>query len=363
MPAADFAKLRLKHHGDPAMMEKILQMECREKTRRKLPALSAIEGFRFPSLAVAEMSTSEDVAEIHAAMVAQGAEVVDMTAGLGVDAFAMARKGCRVTAFEIDPHTAEALRANVALLGLDAKVVEGDSLEWLADEGAGVVDCIFIDPARRDSKGRHYALGDCHPDVTAIMPRLLGRARKVVVKTSPMVNLNELDAYGAETVVIGTRTECKEVVFILGSEAVAGRVSCMTVGAKPFVLDSAREQTFALPAEGMYLLEPSPAVMKAGGEVRMEGVSKLHRFSHLYVSADVPSGFPGEARLITGILPFDKKNIRSVRERWPRINVCARNFPLSAPDLAKRLKITEGGTAKLYGTTLKDGQLAMIVAG
>jgi len=360
--AVDFAKLRLKHHGDPAKMQEILQMECREKTRRKLPTLSALDGFIFPSLAVAEMSTSEDVAEIHAAMAQDGAVAVDMTAGLGVDAFAMARRGCRVTAFEIDSNTAEALRSNIAMLGLDIKAVEGDSLEWLADNTADKVDCIFIDPARRDSKGRHYALKDCHPDVTAIMPRLLERGRRVVVKTSPMVNLNELDAFGAEVAVIGTKTECKEVVFILGENVVAGRVSCITVGNPPYVLDKDREQTYALPSEGMYLLEPSPAVMKAGGEVKMESVNKLHPFSHLYVSEEIPAGFPGEARRIAEIIPFDKKNIRSLRERWPKVNVCSRNFPLSAPDLAKRLKITEGGTAKLYGTTLKDGQLTMIIA-
>ncbi|MDE5749600.1 MAG: class I SAM-dependent methyltransferase, partial [Duncaniella sp.] len=200
--ATDYARLRLKYHGDPAKMHEILQAECREKTLRKLPTLSVREEFIFPSLAVAEMSTSEDVAELHAAMVPEGSQVVDMTAGLGVDAFAIARRGCRVTAWEIDPVTASALLHNTELLDLDIEVRKGDSLGWLDADGSHV-DAIFIDPARRDTKGRHYALKDCHPDVTAIMPKLLARADRVIVKTSPMVNLDELASFGAEIVVIG----------------------------------------------------------------------------------------------------------------------------------------------------------------
>lgn len=358
--ATDYARLRLKYHGNPAKMHEILQAECRDKTLRKLPTLSAREEFVFPSLAVAEMSTSEDVAELHAAMVPEGAMVVDMTAGLGVDAFAIARRGCSVTAWEIDPTTASALRHNTELLGLDIEVREGDSLGWLNADG-GRVDAIFIDPARRDTKGRHYALKDCHPDVTAIMPQLLGRADRVIIKTSPMVNLDELAPFGAEVVVIGTRTECKEVVFTLGKDAVAGRVTCLTVGESPYVCDPTIEQSFARPEAGMYLLEPYPSVMKAGGDVSIEGVSKLHPFSHLYISDTIPESFPGEVRRIVDVIPFDKRGIKDISARYPKINVAVRNFPMTAPELVKRLKIKEGGTEKLFGTTLSDGSKVMII--
>lgn len=117
--SVDFARLRLKYHGDPEKMDDILQAECREKTARKLPGLTGNPGFRFPSLAVAEMSTSEAVADFHATLVNPGSSILDMTAGLGVDAYAMAARGCHVTACEIDPVTATTLRHNVRTLGLE----------------------------------------------------------------------------------------------------------------------------------------------------------------------------------------------------------------------------------------------------
>lgn len=65
--ATDFNKLRLKHHGDPQKLHEILQMECRHKCAKKLAStLEECPEFIFPSLSLAEMSTSDDVAAIHA---------------------------------------------------------------------------------------------------------------------------------------------------------------------------------------------------------------------------------------------------------------------------------------------------------
>ncbi|MDE5954098.1 MAG: hypothetical protein K2G72_05395, partial [Duncaniella sp.] len=68
----DFNRLRLKYHGNPSMMDEILQRECRYKTSAKLPETLKCEGFRFPSLAVAEMATSDAVANLHSDMIDDG---------------------------------------------------------------------------------------------------------------------------------------------------------------------------------------------------------------------------------------------------------------------------------------------------
>ena len=52
------------------------------------------------------------------------------------------------------------------------------------------VDCIFIDPARRDGHGgKTVAIGDCEPDIAALEELLLRKARHVLVKLSPMLDL------------------------------------------------------------------------------------------------------------------------------------------------------------------------------
>ncbi|WP_304589755.1 hypothetical protein [uncultured Duncaniella sp.] len=43
------------------------------------------------------------------------------------------------------------------------------------------------------------------------------------------------------------------------------------------------------------------------------------------------------------------------------MNVATRNFPLSAPQLAAKLKIKEGGDRMIFGTTVPDGSRLLIV--
>lgn len=362
--SVDYARLRLKHHGDPEMMDRILQAECRDKCARKLEGILRNEAFRFPSLAVAEMSTSEEVAVmVHAPLVGNGLKVLDMTAGLGIDAFAMASRGCHVTAIEIDPQTADTLRHNVTALRLDdsVEVIEADSTEWLAGTDRHF-DCIFIDPARRDGAGRHFTLADCHPDVTSLMPLMLSRADRVIIKASPMLNPGELDSLGAETIVVGTRRECKEMIYIAGRGVSPGRVRCVTTGEGTYTLEPGAVQSFGTPTPGQILLQPFPAVMKGGGASTITSAAKLHPFSHLFFADAVPDGFPGEAYTILDIVPFDRRGIKKITTEHPRINVAVRNFPLTAPELVKRLKVKEGGELQLFGTTLLDGEKIMVIA-
>ncbi|MCM1162688.1 MAG: class I SAM-dependent methyltransferase [Muribaculaceae bacterium] len=327
----------------------------------KLPKLCSNPEFEFPSLKVAEMATSEAVASIHAAMVEPGSKVLDMTAGLGVDAFAFAANNCSVTAIELDTHTAEALKKNVVTLGLQnlIDVVGADSTVWLENNSA-TFDVIFIDPARRDECGRHFLLKDCHPDVISLMPLLLSRASKVIVKASPMLNCDALDDFGADVYIVGTTTECKELVFTLPSSG-SNMVKCITVGHGEFTVTGSSDIPLGLPSEGQILLQPYPTVMKAGGNVDIDGVRKLNAFSHLYFSETHVSYFPGEAYEILDIIPFNKRNAKSLKAKYPEINVAVRNFPLRAPELASMLKIKEGGSLMLFGTTGPDNEKLLIV--
>ncbi|MDE6685436.1 MAG: SAM-dependent methyltransferase, partial [Duncaniella sp.] len=84
---------------------------------------------------------------------------------------------------------------------------------------------------------------------------------------------------------------------------------------------------------------------------------------HLYVSDELCPEFPGWNYSITDVIPFNKSGIKSVREKYPKINVATRNFPLTAPELVKKLKVIEGGDHMLFGAILNDGSKAMIITG
>lgn len=370
----DFNKLRLKYAGNAEKMDEILQAECRYKTARKLPDTLSCEGFRFPSLSVAEMATSDAVAREHCRLVSPGDRVLDMTCGLGIDTFAFARSGCDVTAVELDPATAREIVHNAAALDLDKiRIINGDSVRWLEDNPSESFDTIFIDPARRDNRGRHFALADCTPDVTSCLDLLLSRCRRLVIKSSPMLDIaavrRELPV-AQSTLLIGTRSECKELVTVIPGD---GAVTCITLLSdnrhSEFSFNPADEAAatpiLGLPAAGGFLYEPYPAVMKSGAVKLLStrfGVSKLNTNTHLYYSPAPVPDFPGDEFVIEEIIPFDKKRIKNIAVRYPVINVATRNFPLSAPDLARRLKTKDGGDRKLFGTTVSNSERVMIIS-
>lgn len=373
----DFNRLRLKYHGNPSMMDEILQRECRYKTSAKLPETLKCEGFRFPSLAVAEMATSDAVAKLHSDMIDDGTRVLDMTCGLGIDSFHFATKAKSVTAVELDHHAYTVALENARALRLEnVKIVEGDSLDYLAkcDE---MFDVIFVDPARRDSSGRHFALRDCSPDIIPALSLILSRCSTLIVKASPMIDIrsavNELGR-NCEVTVIGTKKECKEVVFKIasGSEPTSNpkltKLETLTTEGTNLSFTPGMETdaavSYSTPKDGAYLYEPYPAVMKAGGMKLLSAtyhIGKLHPNTHLFTSEQKLDSFPGEVFEIIKVLPFSKQTVKMISKEYPVINVATRNFPLSAPQLATKLKIKEGGDKMIFGTTAPDGSRLLIV--
>ncbi|MDE6371837.1 MAG: hypothetical protein K2K92_10170, partial [Duncaniella sp.] len=102
-------------------------------------------------------------------------------------------------------------------------------------------------------------------------------------------------------------------------------------------------------------------VMKGtGGNV--SGYAKIHPMTHLYVSDTVEPDFPGVSYGIIEVLDFNKRVIRDLKQRFPKVNVAVRNFPISAPELVRKLGCKEGGDDTLFAATLLDGRRVLILA-
>ena len=373
----DFNRLRLRHHGDPVMLEEILQRECRYKTASKLPETLLNPDFRFPSLAVAEMSTSDAVADIHCSMIPDGCRVLDMTCGLGIDAFHFATKAREVTCIELDNKAYRTAVHNVRALGLtNVTVIEGDSIRYIENTDKNF-DLIFADPARRDSSGRHFALRDCSPDLIPALPLILSRCSQLIIKASPMIDIKSAIAeigHNTDVCVIGTHKECKEVVFIIDAHTgvtdtpTAKHINAITIDGTSFDFNPAENidphSLFGSPQSGDYLYEPYPSVMKSGGMRFLSeqfNVAKLHPNTHLFTSSDCLDVFPGERFEIVEVIPFSKQAVKYVNQNYPTINVATRNFPLTAPQLAAKLKIKEGGDRMLFGCTDNTGSKLLVI--
>ncbi|MDE6166624.1 MAG: methyltransferase domain-containing protein, partial [Muribaculaceae bacterium] len=207
----DAATRILRAKGNPAELDRILQDECRRRASRKLAAtLSSAPGFRFPTSLSAEQCTADNVAEFHASLIEPGSSVVDLTCGLGIDSFHMARRCLRVVCMDIDSDVSAAIGHNARELGLEnISAVCGDCREWLEGYAGEPFDVAFIDPARRaDDGSRLYSLTQCKPDVVEMIPLIAAHARRLIIKASPMLDvttsLAELSE-GAAVYAVGTK--------------------------------------------------------------------------------------------------------------------------------------------------------------
>lgn len=377
----DVMRLRLKYHTSHDMPfdveAAITQIECRQKFSKKISeTLKANPHFLFPDVLSGEQSTSDLLAGYHATLIAAGEQVVDLTAGLGIDCLHFAKKAVRVTAIEINPRKAEALKKN---LGSNAEVACADCRDYLTTYRGETYDTAFIDPARRaDDGSRVYALDQCEPDVTGMTGDILHIARRLIIKMSPMLDIAHTTASlptAEKITAIGTRTECKELIAECGREERIGepKIEAITILSDGRESRSAffREEelkaqaTYTAPKAGEYLYEPYPAVMKAAPFRLLSeryGLHKLHPNTHLYVSENLVGNFPGEISVIMEVLPYSSGVIKRMKKKYPKINVAARNFDIPADAVRKKLGVKDGGELKITATRAIDGIPILIVS-
>jgi len=349
----DFNAQRLKAAGNPAELDRIMQEECRERYSSKLYDTLGCEEFVLPTLLSAEQCTSDALAEKHAILVPHGATVLDMTCGLGIDSFHIARRAAKVTMIDIDTRVAAAARSNSRALGLDnVEVVCADSIEWLSESDRHF-DVIFIDPARRAGDGsRLFALSQCAPDVISALPLLKERAERIIIKASPMLDIcHTLGELGdcADLIVYGTGRECKELTAIVPGDGTitAGGISFHLPEEKSAVVRYLK----SLPSGFIY--EPSPEVMKAAPFRLLSERFDIMKFdvnTHLYSSERFVKEFPGRIMKIETVMKSGNKAIRALR--GIDADVAVRNYSMTAEALRIKLGIKHGGNGlrRLYGT-------------
>lgn len=376
----DVTRLRLRYHGAQSQEIDfmILQIECRKRASKKLTKTLKNHKFIFPTTLSAEQCTSDDLAEVHANLV-RGDSVLDMTCGLGVDAFAIARKGCSVTAIEINKVVADAARINAKSCGLDnVSIINEDSVKYLHLTPYRY-DTIFIDPARRGNDGKRlYALQDCEPDVISILAEIKARCSRLLIKASPMLDVSQVIrelGHVDDIYIIGTLHECKEIVAVVDfdSNCRITKFHSLTIGNDgkvcelPFYESEERSAVaeYGEPIAGEYLYEPYPSVMKAAPMKLLSqkfGMSKLHVNTHLFTSKIIVDRFPGECFVIERVIPFSSKVLKSIKEDYPKINVAVRNFVLTADELKKKLKVKDGGEKRLFGVTTSSNTRVLVIA-
>lgn len=370
--------LQAKKYPAVDMAEAVVQIAGYQIAEKKVPLWAQTAGIRYPQHLSMEQCSSEVTARYKASLVS-GDTLTDLTAGWGVDCSFLARNFRCADYVERQETLCRIAAHNFPLLGLPhVRIHCADAVEYL--QSMEPVDCLFLDPARRDSHGgKTVAIAECEPDVCRLEPLLVEKGKTVMIKLSPMLDmasaLRDLQ-YVRRIHVVSVNNECKELIILLRKapdeeEAAAGEViiSCEQVVnnsvRQHFQFTFSEEKSAGCPlaeSVGNYLYEPGAALLKAGPYRLLAtryGVEKLHPNSHLYTSSGLVD-FPGRRFRVTAVSGFGKKDLRVLLEGVEKANLTVRNFPSSVAELRKKLKLKEGGDTYLFATTLASGEKVLI---
>lgn len=349
------------------------QLAARRVIREKLPTWWEHPSIIYPSRLAAEQCSSEQTGRYKQELIEATDRVVDLTGGMGVDSYFLAGKAREVTYVERQTAYAEVARHNFNALGVDIQIRNTEAEAYVASSPA--VDVFYLDPDRRvDGNKRLYALEDCSPNLITLLPLLLEKGDRVLVKLSPMEDITLLLDLLPQTVevhVLSVKNEVKELLFLLSREGRGGElpITCVNFAGKNiesrfvFTREGEQEAVAELAkAVGEYLYEPHASILKAGAYksvgVRF-GLQKLHLNSHLYTT-DSAVEFPGRRFRVLAVHTSGGKLYKQLGKWYPKANLTVRNFPMSVAELRQRTRIREGGELYLFATTLRDNQRVII---
>ncbi len=354
----------------------LAQIEGYQLASVKLPAWCAVEGIEWPVRLSLEQCSSEATAtykQIVSSSLGLHGEMADLTGGLGVDFSFLARQFRHAIYVERNEQLCLLAQHNFPLLQLsDVHIHCADAVTFL--QQMSPVDFLFLDPARRDGNGRKVVqLADCEPDVIQLHDLLLQKAPCVMLKLSPMMDIDLLChqlSHIMQVHVIAVQNECKEILVILRQDYI-GEPSIHCVNILP---DQTHTDSYAFPDErqapltlaneiGTYLYEPNVSLLKAGCYKLLTSrydVEKLHPSTHLYTAHTYHPQWHGRIFRVEQVYPFSKAGIRQICDTFSQANVSVRNFPLTAQALQQRLRLCDGGDHYLFGTQIGKQKILIV---
>ena len=363
--------LQAKKYPDIPVKAVAGQIRAQQKAKTKLPHWYRKEGIVFASLLSLEQCSSEATARFKSKIM-RGKHLVDLTGGAGVDTYFLSQSFDKVDYLEKNRELAEVTRHNFQVLGADNISVHiNEAAHFLAGLHQPV-DCIYLDPARRDQHAQKvFRLKDCTPDVVALLDVLFNKTQKVWIKTSPMLDidaaLQELKQV-AQVYILAVNNECKEVLYMLDKEAnlqpEITTVNLQHEEEQTFKFykseESKAEVTYAQPLQ--YIYEPNVSILKAGAFKSVGQnfqLHKLHLHTHLYTSDQLIPHFPGRIFNCEAVVPYNKKAVQLLLPE-KKANITTRNFPDAVQKARKKLGLAEGGNHYLFLATTENGLCVII---
>ena len=336
------------------------QVKNLQKCRTKLPSYFAVQAI-VPTLAY-EQSSSEECA---LRKQLSGESVLDLTCGLGVDAYALSKRFKRVVTIERNEMVAEVARENFRRLGAENIEVVCSSAEEYLTTCTDHFDWCFSDPDRRGEKGEKLVrLEDCSPDVVALMPTLQRVADRICIKCSPLFDVDEAFRLFGDCSVetVSLSGEAKEVnIYIDGS---APRLTAVAIGIGEFSasVEERNNAKWSLQpsdfAQYRYITLPDVTLQHARMvAVAFEGKCNVWSNNGVALSVEKPTNVLGRTFEVEAIYEIDSAFKRLMKGR--KAEIYRRDFPMANAEICKRYRCSEGGSEKWCFTRIGENFIAI----
>ena len=312
--------------------------------------------------------------------------LADLTGGLGVDSWYFSKKAEQIWYHEMQEKLCIAAEYNFQSLNAENIVVRNkistpETIEGILSEACP--DIVYMDPARRGEGGKKvFLIEECTPDVLTLKELIFKHCRHILLKLSPMADItmacSRLGVACREIHIVATGGECKELLIwmdrewsgeyaITAVELPSGypdmspalfsfcsseeKIATASTRPRNDVMLSSRAES-----RDLFLFEPGKSLMKAGCFnliAERFGLLKLGASTHYYVTDEPAKANElkpyGKVYEIIDCQPLDKRTIKAAGASYPHAEVTARNIPMDTETLRKKLGVSSGDDAHIFG--------------
>jgi hypothetical protein len=338
-----------------AMAQHELRLAARAKFSRAMEMLFTRDGY--------EQASSELVARHRAARFGRARRLADLCCGIGGDLIALASAAdspATVLAVDRDEVHARLALHNAGVYGAAQRVRA--CVADVRDVTLRGVDAVFVDPARRAGE-RRFRPGVSQPPLDWCLA-LAGQVPAVCVKAAPGLPA-ELIPHGWEAEFIADGRDLKESVLWSPAFATASRRATILPGGDTLVTRPGDPVPLSEPGE--YLLDPSPAVTRAGlveDLARLLGARKIDpRIAFLTADSEIASPFARTLRVVDSAPWNEKRFAARLRELGVgAADVRRRGLAGDVDQIRRRLRLAGPHRATVVLTRVSDKPWGLICA-
>lgn len=348
------------------------QLKIYNKGKAKLPVHT--KNYCWFTTKSYEQSSSEACA-LYKKEIFFGDTLLDLSGGLGVDDWAFSKSFHKIISVDIDDNLNKLVKHNYSKLKVNnVERISIPALQFLQNNQEKF-DLIYIDADRRAEKQKSVLLENASPDVLGLLPKCFDFSDKIVLKLSPLIDIDycikKLPRLQA-IYLLEYERELKEILCVVGNKntnefkkyvAIIHKNSIL----KTILFSNSVNLDFIKPDKDMYVYEPGAAIRKmrcCEQYGSMFKLGKLNNDATFLIGRVLNNEFEGRKFKITFLSVFTDKlfNHYLLTNKITDANIIARNNMLRADKIALKYKLKPSESRYLLFTTLVNGQKIFIEA-